>query len=417
MDKQQKIALILMPVLAIGVLAGGMFMSNKANPASAATYTDGVYEGVGEGFGGPIKVKVEVAGGKIASIELLEHSETPGIGDTGAQAVIDSIIADQKTDVDVSSGATFSSNGVMEAVKNALAGAGGEQSFADGEFEGTGEGFGGPIKVKVVVEGGKITAIELLEHSETAGLGDTGAQAVIDSIIAEQKTDVDVSSGATFSSNGVMEAVKNALDGGTSGAEEAEETEEVDFGAIEFVDGVYEGVGEGFGGDIKVEVEVKDGKLVRVDILEHGETDGISDPAIEGVPAAMVEKQTVGVDTVSGATYSSEGIKEAVANALLSANSGSEETTTAAVEFVDGVYEGVGEGFGGDIKVEVEVKDTKLVRVDVLEHGETAGISDPAIEGVPAAMVEKQTVEVDTVSGATYSSEGIIGAVKNALSK
>ena len=311
MDKQQKIALILMPILAIGILAGGMFMSGKANPASAATYTDGVYEGEGEGFAGAIKVKVTVEGGKIASIELLEHGETEGIGDKGAEAVIASIVAEQKTDVDVSSGATFSSNGVMEAVKNALAGAGGSQSFTDGEFEGEAEGFHGVLKLKVKVDGGKITSIELLEHGETEGIGDVGAQEVIDRIIAEQKIDVDVSTGATFSSNAVMEAVKNALAGGTGGAEETVEE-------IEFIDGVYEGAAEGFHGDIKVKVEVKDGKLATVEVLEQSETEGIGDVALEELANVMVEKQTVEVDDVSGATFSSTGIKEAVKSALKS---------------------------------------------------------------------------------------------------
>ncbi len=228
MDNQQKTALILMPILAIGVLAGGMFMSGKANPASAATYTDGVYEGQGEGFGGAIKVKVEVAGGKITNIELLEHSETPGIGDVGAEAVIASIIADQKTDVDVHSGATFSSNGVMEAVKNALAGGSGE----------------------------------------------------------------------------------------TETSEETEDAEAVDFSAIEFVDGVYQGAAEGFHGDIEVEVEVKDGELVRVDVLSEDETPDIGGVALEELVPAMVENQTVDIDIKAGATWSSEGLINAVKDAL-----------------------------------------------------------------------------------------------------
>jgi len=237
-------------------------------------------------------------------------------------------------------------------------------------------------------------------------------------MLENQAVDVDIASGATVSSGGIIEAVKNALSGGSGEAEEAEEAEEVkevDFSAIEFIDGVYEGAAEGFGGDIKVEVEVKEGKLIRVDILEHSESDGIADPAIEGLPAAMVEKQTVDVDIASGATYSSEAIKNAVANALLSADAGAEEATSEAIEFVDGVYEGVAEGFGGDIKVEVEVKDGKLVRVDILDHAESDGIADPAIEGIPAAMLENQAVDVDIASGATYSSEGIINAVKDAL--
>lgn len=451
MDKQQKAALIIMPIVAIGILAGGMFMANKGATASAATYTDGVYEGVGEGFAGPIKVKVEVADGKIASIDLLEHSETPGIGDVGAQNVIDSIIEQQKADVDVSSGATFSSNGVMEAVKNALSAAGGTQSFTDGEFEGTGEGFGGPIKVKVVVSGGKITAIELLENSETPGLGDVGAQNVIDSIIAEQKTDVDVSSGATFSSNGVMEAVKNALAGGTAGAEEEPAEEAVE--EVEFIDGVYEGAAEGFHGDIKVKVEVKDSKLVSIEVLEHGETEGLGDVALTELSNAMIEKQTVAVDGKTGATYSSKGIQAAVINALKS------EAITVAVEateekaeevkaeekkeepkkeepkkeeakpaekpaepakadgFKDGTYVGKAEGFYGNIEMKVTISGGKISDVTINKMDETEGIGDVAVKKIAENAKAKNTGDLDTVSGATVSSTGAITAIKNALSQ
>ena len=83
-----------------------------------------------------------------------------------------------------------------------------------------------------------------------------------------------------------------------------------------YTDGVYEGTGEGKGGEITVSVEVKDGKIASVDILSHEETEGISDPAREQVPASIVENNSTDVDAVANATLTSEGIKEAVNNAL-----------------------------------------------------------------------------------------------------
>ena len=74
-------------------------------------------------------------------------------------------------------------------------------------------------------------------------------------------------------------------------------------------------------------------------------------------------------------------------------------------------YEGEGAGYGGAIKVAVTVEDGKLTAVNVLSHGETAGISDAAFAKIPAAMVENQTVAVDTVAGCTFSSKGLIEAV------
>ena len=74
-------------------------------------------------------------------------------------------------------------------------------------------------------------------------------------------------------------------------------------------------------------------------------------------------------------------------------------------------FEGVGTGFGGEIKVAATVEGGKLTAVEVLSHGETAGISDPAFAKIPAAMIENQTVAVDTVAGCTFSSKGLIEAV------
>ena len=76
---------------------------------------------------------------------------------------------------------------------------------------------------------------------------------------------------------------------------------------------------------------------------------------------------------------------------------------------------GIGEGFGGPIEVEVTMDGDTITAVEVVSHSETPGISDPAIEETPAAIVEANSTEVDVVSGATYTSEGIIYAVNNAI--
>jgi len=77
-------------------------------------------------------------------------------------------------------------------------------------------------------------------------------------------------------------------------------------------------------------------------------------------------------------------------------------------------FEGVGKGFGGEIKVAATVEGGKLTAVEVLSHSETAGISDPAFAKIPAAIIENQTVAVDAVAGCTFSSNGLIEAVKAA---
>lgn len=83
-----------------------------------------------------------------------------------------------------------------------------------------------------------------------------------------------------------------------------------------YVDGSYNGVADGHGGPVEVEVTVADGKISDVQVISHSETEGISDPAIAEVPAAIVEKNSTDVDVVANATKTSEAIKAAVANAL-----------------------------------------------------------------------------------------------------
>lgn len=80
-----------------------------------------------------------------------------------------------------------------------------------------------------------------------------------------------------------------------------------------------------------------------------------------------------------------------------------------------GKYVGEAKGLNGPIKVEVELDNKEIKAVNILEHKESKGISDPAIEKMPKAIVDNQSLNVDSISGATYTSKGIIGAVENAL--
>ncbi|MDD7175271.1 MAG: C-GCAxxG-C-C family (seleno)protein [Clostridiales bacterium] len=92
-------------------------------PAAAAPETElaaNEYIGEAEGFGGPVKVKVTMDGDKIDKIDVLSHSDTPGICDAAYNTIPQAIIDAQSTQVDVSAGATFSSKGIMAAVEDAL---------------------------------------------------------------------------------------------------------------------------------------------------------------------------------------------------------------------------------------------------------------------------------------------------------
>jgi len=83
----------------------------------------------------------------------------------------------------------------------------------------------------------------------------------------------------------------------------------------------------------------------------------------------------------------------------------------------DGVYEGTGKGLQGDIKIEVTIKGGGISAVKILEHKETPGVSDPAIDRIPAAIVAGQTLAVDVIAGASVTSAGIIEGATAALAK
>lgn len=92
-----------------------------------------------------------------------------------------------------------------------------------------------------------------------------------------------------------------------------------------------------------------------------------------------------------------------------------EEVNTEDVTAEDGTYEGTGDGFGGPLTVSVTVKDNAIESVEVVEHNETNGLTDETLEEIPERILEHQSYEVETVSGATYTANAVKYAVKNAL--
>ncbi len=172
-------------------------------------------------------------------------------------------------------------------------------------------------------------------------------------------------------------------------------------GVLAWNDGLYTGEADGHNGPIVLEVEVKDGLITSIEILEHVETPYLSDAGFE-VRNEIIAQQSLDVDAISGATVTSEAVIAAVKNAL---------NPTLA----DGKYTGEAEGFKGLIAVEVEIVEGKIANITVLSHSETPYLSDVAFDSVPELIIAGQTTEVDTVAGATATSKGIIAAVKDAV--
>ncbi len=96
--------------------------------------------------------------------------------------------------------------------------------------------------------------------------------------------------------------------------------------------GTYTASAQGNNGPVELSVTFDEEKITEITIGKHGETTGISDAAFEKIPAAIIENQNLGVDTISGATYTSQAILDAVADCVTQAGGDAEALRAVAVE-------------------------------------------------------------------------------------
>lgn len=323
----------------------------------------------------------------------------------------------------------------------------GSFDLEDGVYQGTGTGYRGDITVAVKIKDKQIASIEILSASDDEPFFGR-AKGLIDQIIKKQSTKVDTVSGATYSSKGIISAVKNALtgekDSGTTGSSQEgtsgnQNTTPEAVGSVQepssYKDGTYYGTGSGFAGNLKVEVVISGGKISSIQIVETNDGSEYIQKASGVISQILNAQSTNNIDTVSGATFSSNGIIKAVRNALSQAaatestaaeNGGTFDgsdtekkddtttTVTGTLPYNEGVYYGTAEGYNGDITVAIVIQENTLKAVLVIGEEDDDTFFNRAMD-VVTQMMKKQSTEVDTVSGATYSSKGLIQAVKNAL--
>ena len=363
--------------------------TTKKGKKGAIDVKDGTYKGSANGYGGKVTVNVTVSKKTMTAIDIVS---APGETDSffnRAKGVIDEMLTAQSTDVDVVSGATYSSNGIIGAVKNALFGtesnnataaaanagnaAGSAPSVSkvsesgtwkDGTYTGSGKGFGGTISVKVTVKDGKISAIDVTSASGETASYFSKAKGIIPKMISGQTTNVDAASGATYSSNGIITAVRNALSKAETGKSSTKKKKKknkknkkknsgsnnnnIAAPAEGYEDGTYTGSAACSGEQFKeysvtANVTIKNGKISAVEISSTAKGTNLkqfmSRDEVKNLPSLIVSKNgTSGVDAVSGATYSSHAIFNAVNDALSKAKKNSsstekkEETTTEKKE-------------------------------------------------------------------------------------
>ena len=207
------------------------------------------------------------------------------------------------------------------------------------------------------------------------------------------------------------------------------EAEEETLPKLPYADGVYVGSSRGYGGAVRVQVTMENGSITEVEILDASHETKQFLRRAKRLLTTVVETQSWEVDAVSEATYTSRGILGAVQNALTgevvnnplppqpkpAATLVVEEFTAPSI-YLDGIYTAEAMGFEGQITVQVTVAEDKITNITILSAEDEEEYLSRAKQVIPA-ILEGQSPNVDTVSGATYSSTGILNAVKLALAK
>lgn len=250
------------------------------------------------------------------------------------------------------------------------------QLYADGTYEGTGTGFRGSVKVSVVISGGKITKITTVSSNEDAKYYDRAFSAVTKNIISTQSSSVDAVSGATYSSKGIMTAVESAL--------------------------------------------------VKAKAASTASNENATLETITKAAASSATTATTATDSVTASSAASSSNTGSTSNSATNSSNSSttstaaSTTTTSAASatsgvYADGTYTGSGVGFRGTTKVSVVVSGGKITNITTVSTNDDAKYYNRAFSSVTSSIINTQSTKVDAVSGATYSSNGIMKAVASAL--
>ncbi len=335
-----------------GVAVMARFESGK--PEQTTKMKDGVYIGTGAGYGGTLKLKVTVAKGKITNIEIVSHNETPAYW-RSVQKILGQIIETQSLeDVDTVSGATISAKAILTAVGACVSqakggpdtsetgtvggggGGGGNATppekygfgfISNGTYRGSAAGYRGTTRVKVVAIDEKVTQIEVISSDDDVSYVEN-AKAVIQRMIDKQSTDVDIVSGATYSSYGIINAVADALNLKGKDTPNSNFDPATPLANGEWYGTATEGFRHGDQGPSVVKVKVADGQI---EVTSHVYNDdiGIYKEKMERLLPMLKTTQNVAdaadqiwkrkgqyYDAVSGATYMARGHISAVLHAL-----------------------------------------------------------------------------------------------------
>ncbi len=187
----------------------------------------------------------------------------------------------------------------------------GAEGFIPGEYTGTAQGFGGTVVVKITVDEKAITACEITGENETPAIGGAAMETLAAAYVGKAAAgDVDSVAGATVTSDAAKVAMSVALDAAQGIVVEK---------TIAFTAGTYEGTGVGYNGDVVVNVTFTDTAIEAIEVVKSGETQYVGDVAYDIMIPQIIEYTSTGIDAVSGATFTSRALLNAVNDAAAKA--------------------------------------------------------------------------------------------------
>ncbi len=455
----------------IGAVAG----FEVASTSTAEHVGENRYAATVPGYGGPVKVFLTLDENRsITEITIgdSQFNESPGLGALAREAefqdqFIGKTIPLTMDDIDAISGATITSTAVVDAINMIQAGldagladqpivevteeAPAEQpkaevnSSGDGKYNAAAQGFGGPVRVFLTLdESNTITAIEIGDNdfNETEYLGERALepefqQQFIGKTLPVTMDDIDGLTGATITTNAVLDAINQIAEAAGAGgagssetqtgtgdqapAEEQTPAEEQapaenlpTFGEdVSFIPGTYTGTGKGWADQepVTVKITVDSRAITDAEIEGEGETP-FGTEQFEKYAAALIGRRDGNIDAVTNATETRNGVREAVWNALEKAVMSDE------VKFIPGTYEGTGKGWSDEIPVTVKLTvDEKSITAAVIEGAGEVPFGVEQMEKYAADLIGRRNGNIDAVTNATETRNGVQEAVWMALEK
>lgn len=278
--------------------------------------------------------------------------------------------------------------------------------WKDGTYTGSARGYGGTITAQVIIKNGKIASIDLVSHAGETPSYFAKAKAVVNRILKKQTPNVDTVSGATYSSNGIREAVKAALKKAAGGSDDSSDKEEKSAAKKPTAskkqtvaklpdgkpaDGTYQASatcqqGKRFRYQVTVTAKFKGGKLTKVTLstTDNGANKEYINQAWKSLKSQILANQDGSIDVVSGATYTSNAIQEAYSEA----------------------YKKAVEAGGGTVKIPAKESKQGQTAEKPTDPSKVAGSDDTAADSTDSQTAQKPA---DPKNG-SYSVTAVVDA-------